>query len=85
MALRRREINKDVVQQAAEAVTASAQRLSVIVLGATRQVITEVGDLATELFEISDAAGRARRDADGDETAGASELLDDAADHPDDV
>ncbi|WP_262848749.1 hypothetical protein [Mumia quercus] len=63
MVLRRREINKDVVQQSAEAITSTAQRLAVIVLGATRQVITEVGDLATELFEIGDAAGRARRDA----------------------
>ena len=78
MPLRRLEISKDVLQQSAEALTSSAQRVSVIVLGATRQVIAEVGELATEIFEIRDAAGRARRDASANTPASDNGLLSDA-------
>lgn len=67
MAISRREINKDVLQQSAEAATHTVAEVGSILVGAVRDVTRSVGGLATELFEIREAAARAEDDND-DET-----------------
>lgn len=62
MALSRREISKDVLQQSAEAAIGAVGHITVIVLDATRKITTEVGSLATELFEIREASKLAEED-----------------------
>ncbi len=62
MALSRREISKDAIQQAAEAAIGSLGRVTAIVFGATRDVTTEIGSFATEIFEIREASRRADAD-----------------------
>lgn len=64
MALSRREINKDMIQQATEAAIGSIGRLSAILFGTVREITTEVGSFATELFEIREASYLADADAD---------------------
>lgn len=62
MAISRREINKDVLQQSAEAATHTAAEIGSIVVNAVRDITQSVGGLATELFEIREAAARAEND-----------------------
>ncbi len=62
--LSRGEIAKDAVQSGAEATAGAVGQVAGIVTGAVRDVATAVGGLATELFEIRDAARRARREHD---------------------
>ncbi|MBC7632886.1 hypothetical protein [Aeromicrobium sp.] len=65
MALSRREIAKDVVQQSAEAAIASAGHVVAILFETARKITTEVGAFGTELFEITEASKRAGQDAGG--------------------
>jgi hypothetical protein len=62
MALSRREIAKDVVQQGAEAAFATAGQVATIFFDAARRITSELGALGTEVFEIAEASRRASAD-----------------------
>ncbi len=64
MALSRREIVKDVVQQSTEAAIGTAGHVVAILFDSARQITTELGSFGTEIFEITEASKRAGRDAD---------------------
>jgi len=61
----RNEIRKDVLQESAEAVATTTGVVAGIVTTAVRDVTRAVGTLATDLFEIREAARRAE-DESGD-------------------
>ena len=63
MALSRREIAKDVVQQSTEAAIGSAGHIVAILFETARKITTEIGAFGTELFEITEASRRAGQDA----------------------
>lgn len=65
MALSRREIAKDVVQQSAEAAIGSAGHVVAILFETARKITTEIGAFGTEIFEIAEASKRAGQDVDG--------------------
>lgn len=54
------EIRKDALQDSVEAAINAASQVGGVVTGAVRDIALTVGGLATELFEIRDAARRAR-------------------------
>ena len=56
------EISKDALQDGVEATVHAVGAVTNIVVGAVGQVAKTVGGLATELFEIGDAARKARAD-----------------------
>lgn len=56
------EIRKDALQDGVQATATTVSQVASIVTGAVRDVAGAVGGLATELFEIRDAARRAGRD-----------------------
>ena len=56
----RLEINKDTVQVITESAASHLGRIATIVTGAVREVTHEVGEWASDVFEIRDAAARAR-------------------------
>jgi hypothetical protein len=62
--LDRLETSKDTIQVAVESTAAHIGSIVGIVVGAVYDVTREIGDWATDLFEIRDAARRARADAD---------------------
>jgi hypothetical protein len=64
MALSRREIAKDVLQQSAEAAIASAGHVVAILFDSARRITTEIGAFGTEIFEITEASKRADEDDD---------------------
>lgn len=64
MALSRREIAKDVVQQSTEAAIGSAGQVVAILFETARRITTEIGSFGTEIFEIAEASKRAGRDLD---------------------
>jgi len=64
MALSRREIVKDVVQQSTEAAIGSAGHVVAILFETARKITTEVGAFGTEIFEIAEASKRAGQDLD---------------------
>lgn len=59
------ETRKDTVQVAVESGATHVGSIVSIVVGAVREVTREVGDWATDVFEIRDAARRARREGGG--------------------
>ena len=61
MALSRREIAKDVVQQGAEAAFATAGHVAAIFFDAARRITSELGAFGTEVFEIAEASRKADR------------------------
>lgn len=63
MALSRREIVKDVLQQSVEAAIGSAGHVVAILFDTARRITTEVGAFGTEIFEIAEASKKAGRDA----------------------
>jgi hypothetical protein len=63
MALSRREIAKDVVQQSTDAAISSAAHVVAILFDTARRITTEVGAFGTEIFEIAEASKRAGQDA----------------------
>ena len=75
MALSRREIAKDVVQQGAEAAFATAGQVAAIFFDAARRITSELGAFGTEVFEIAEAS---RKATEADEDLG-------PAAHPGDV
>jgi hypothetical protein len=62
--LDRLETRKDTVQVVVESGATHVGSIVAIVVGAVRDVTREVGDWATDVFEIRDAARRARADTD---------------------
>ena len=63
MALSRREITKDVLQQSTEAAISSAGHVVAILFDTARKITTELGAFGTEIFEITEASKRAGEDA----------------------
>jgi hypothetical protein len=63
--LDRLETRKDTIQVLIESGATHIGSIVGIVVGAVRDVTREVGDWATDVFEIRDAARRARTDNDG--------------------
>jgi hypothetical protein len=59
----RLEARKDTIQVAIESGAAHVGSIAGILTGAVRDVTREVGEWATDMFEIRDAARRARTDA----------------------
>ncbi|GAB3858162.1 hypothetical protein GCM10028801_17730 [Nocardioides maradonensis] len=59
------EISKDALQDGVEAAVQAVGQVTHIVIGAVGEVAKTVGGLATELFEIGDAARKARADQSG--------------------
>jgi hypothetical protein len=64
--LSKAEIRKDAVQDGVEAVTHAVGQGTQIVVGAVADIAKTVGGLATDLFEIRDAAKRASQDSPDD-------------------
>jgi hypothetical protein len=58
------ETRKDVLQTAIESGATHAGQIMGIVAGAVRDVTRELGDFATDVFEMRDAARRAEADGD---------------------
>jgi chemotaxis response regulator CheB len=56
------ETAKDTVQVLTESAASHIGRIAVIITGAVRDVAREVGDWATDAFEMRDAAKRAQSD-----------------------
>jgi hypothetical protein len=54
------EIRKDAVQNTVEAAATTVGQVATILTGAVKDVAGAVGGFATELFEIRDAARKAR-------------------------
>ncbi|GGO85750.1 hypothetical protein GCM10011584_06430 [Nocardioides phosphati] len=65
--LSKAEIRKDQVQDSIEAATHAAGQVSHIVISAVGDVVKALGGFATDLFEIREAARRARVEHDLDE------------------
>ena len=57
------EIRKDAVQNTVEAGAETVAAVTTILAGAVRDVARALGGFATEVFEIRDAARRARAEA----------------------
>jgi hypothetical protein len=56
------ETHKDSVQDAVESAFKHVGQIATIIAGAGRDVTREIGDWATDVFEMRDAARRARED-----------------------
>jgi hypothetical protein len=67
--LDKHETRKDVVQVAVDSSASHVGSIMSIVVSAVRDVTRELGDWATDLFEIRDAARRADADATAREPA----------------
>jgi hypothetical protein len=58
------ETRKDTIQVAVESAFHHVGQIAGIIAGAGREVTRELGDWATDVFEMRDAARRARADRD---------------------
>jgi hypothetical protein len=67
--LQRTEIRKDTLQVAVESGLEHAGQIMGIVVGAARDVTRELGDWATDVIEMREAAKRAEADLDHGEEA----------------
>jgi len=54
------EIGKDTVQELTESAATHVGRIATILAGAVREVTHEVGEWATDMFEMREAADHAR-------------------------
>lgn len=61
--LSRGEITKDAVQHTLSAAADTVASVTTILAGAVRDVVDAVGSFATEVFEIREAARRAREES----------------------
>ncbi|HEV2997480.1 MAG TPA: hypothetical protein VGX16_00110 [Solirubrobacteraceae bacterium] len=66
--LDRLETRKDTIQVAVESGATHVSSIVGVLAGAVRDVTREIGDWATDLFEIRDAARRARGESEADES-----------------
>jgi hypothetical protein len=62
------EIGKDTAQVLVESAASHVGRIATIIAGAVREVTHELGEWASDVFEMRDAAGRA--EGDGTDAAG---------------
>ncbi|HTZ63166.1 MAG TPA: hypothetical protein VMB51_03600 [Solirubrobacteraceae bacterium] len=60
--LNRLETRKDTIQVVIESGATHVGSIAAVIAGAVRDVTREIGDWATDAFEIRDAARRAHRD-----------------------
>lgn len=60
----RNEIRKDAIQDSVEATVTAVGQVGGVITGAVRDIARTVGGLATELFEIRDAARKAGEEHD---------------------
>lgn len=60
--LSRAEIAKDVVQTGVGSAATTVGRVTGILTGAVREVADAIGDFATDMFELRDAARKAAQD-----------------------
>lgn len=60
------EIRKDAVQNTVEATVTTVSQVGGIVTRAVKDIVGAVGGLATEVFEIRDAARKAHEASDGE-------------------
>jgi len=74
--LSKAEIRKDAVQNTVEAAASTVGQVATILTSAVKDVAGTVGGLATELFEIREAARRASADQDDDAPAAVTADLD---------
>lgn len=58
----RGEVAKDTAQEVLESTAVRVGRIATIITGAVRDVVRELGGLATDAFEMREAARRAARD-----------------------
>lgn len=63
--LGRIEISKDVLQEVAESTASRVGSIASIVTGAVREVIHEVGGIATDAFDAGSAVKKARTPRNG--------------------
>jgi hypothetical protein len=63
------ETRKDLVQVAVESAFSHVASITAIIAGAGREITRELGDWATEVFEMRDAARRAQADRAATEAA----------------
>ncbi len=61
------ESRKDLMQEAIESGATHVGRIATILTGAVRDVTREVGEWATDIFEMREASQRARADREADE------------------
>ena len=54
------EIGKDTIQATVEAAAGTVGEVATIITSAVREVVTAIGGFATEVFEIRDAAKKAK-------------------------
>jgi hypothetical protein len=57
------EVAKDTAQVLTESAAVHVGKIAVILSGAVRQVAHEIGEWASDAFEMRDAAGKAAKDA----------------------
>jgi hypothetical protein len=57
------EISKDTLQVLTESAAVHVGRIATIITGAVREVTHELGEWASDAFEMRDAAGRAETDS----------------------
>ena len=60
------EITKDTVQVITESAATHLGRIATILTGAIREIAHEIGEIASDVFEMRDAAGKARAAGDDD-------------------
>ena len=58
----RAEAAKDTAQVVIESTATHVGRIATIITGAVRDVVRELGDLATDAFEMREAAGKATKE-----------------------
>ncbi len=59
------EINKDTLQTVVESGFDHVGKIASIITGAGRDITRELGEWATDMFEMRDAAARAKADREG--------------------
>ncbi|MCW2779663.1 MAG: hypothetical protein JWR35_112 [Marmoricola sp.] len=77
--LSKNEIRKDALQDAVDATATTVGQVATILTNAVRDIANAVGGLATEVFEIRDAAVK----AESDQEVGTTKVLD--AEDPEDL
>ncbi len=63
------EISKDTLQTVVESGFEHVGRIASIITGAGRDITRELGEWATDMFEMREAAARAKADRPGSETS----------------
>ncbi|MGQ0842158.1 hypothetical protein [Actinokineospora sp.] len=70
------EVAKDTIQEVTESAATHAGRIALILTGAVRDVAREVGEWATDVIELREAAARAAADHSADHSADRDTVVD---------